>query len=49
MASATATTISVLPKSRGEVDLTDSQLDISLTIIDPCEPYAATLTVDPVS
>jgi hypothetical protein len=49
MASETATTISVLPKSRGLVDFTASQLDISLQIIDPCEPYAATLVVDPVS
>lgn len=45
MAADAQVVISVLPKSRGSVDFTTSQLDINLKIIDPCEPYSpATLT-----
>jgi hypothetical protein len=49
MAAETALTISVLPKSRGLIDFTAEQLDIALTIIDPCEPYAATIVRDEVA
>jgi hypothetical protein len=46
MASNTAVTLSVLPKSRGLVDFASAthQLDVTLTILDPCENPQVTVS-----